>query len=258
MLAKRIIPCLDVKDGVVVKGVKFRGHEVMGEIVPLARRYAEEGADELVFYDITASSDGRVVDKSWISRVAEAIDIPFCVAGGIRSIEDAGRLLAFGADKISVNSPALADPTLISRLAERFGVQCVVVGIDSWHDEKTGEYWVNQYTGDEKKTRVTQWRTLDWVEEVQRRCAGEIVLNMMNQDGVRQGYDLTQLSAVRAVCKVPLIASGGAGTMEHFLDAFETAHADGALAASVFHKKIINIGELKTYLREHNIEVRTC
>lgn len=258
MLAKRIIPCLDVKDDVVVKGVKFRGHEVMGEIVPLARRYAEEGADELVFYDITASSDGRVVDKSWISRVAEAIDIPFCVAGGIRSIEDAGRLLAFGADKISVNSPALADPTLISRLAERFGVQCVVVGIDSWHDEKTGEYWVNQYTGDEKKTRVTQWRTLDWVEEVQRRGAGEIVLNMMNQDGVRQGYDLTQLSAVRAVCKVPLIASGGAGTMEHFLDAFETAHADGALAASVFHKKIINIGELKTYLREHNIEVRTC
>ena len=258
MLAKRIIPCLDVKDGVVVKGVKFRGHEVMGEIVPLARRYAEEGADELVFYDITASSDGRVVDKSWISRVAEAIDIPFCVAGGIRSIEDAGRLLAFGADKISVNSPALADPTLISRLAERFGVQCVVVGIDSWHDEKTGEYWVNQYTGDEKKTRVTQWRTLDWVEEVQRRGAGEIVLNMMNQDGVRQGYDLTQLSAVRAVCKVPLIASGGAGTMEHFLDAFETAHADGALAASVFHKKIINIGELKTYLREHNIEVITC
>ena len=258
MLAKRIIPCLDVKDGVVVKGVKFRGHEVMGEIVPLARRYAEEGADELVFYDITASSDGRVVDKSWISRVAEAIDIPFCVAGGIRSIEDAGRLLAFGADKISVNSPALADPTLISRLAERFGVQCVVVGIDSWHDEKSGEYWVNQYTGDEKKTRVTQWRTLDWVEEVQRRGAGEIVLNMMNQDGVRQGYDLTQLSAVRAVCKVPLIASGCAGTMEHFLDAFETAHADGALAASVFHKKIINIGELKTYLREHNIEVRTC
>ena len=121
MLAKRIIPCLDVKDGVVVKGVKFRGHEVVGEIVPLAKRYAEEGADELVFYDITASSDGRVVDKSWISRVAEAIDIPFCVAGGIRTVEDAGRLLAYGADKISVNSPALADPDLISRLADRFG-----------------------------------------------------------------------------------------------------------------------------------------
>lgn len=258
MLAKRIIPCLDVKDGVVVKGVKFRGHEVMGEIVPLARRYAEEGADELVFYDITASSDGRVVDKRWISSVAEAIDIPFCVAGGIRSIEDAGRLLAFGADKISVNSPALADPTLISRLAERFGVQCVVVGIDSWHDEKTGEYWVNQYTGDEKKTRVTQWRTLDWVEEVQRRGAGEIVLNMMNQDGVRNGYDLEQLKKVREVCHVPLIASGGAGTMEHFLEAFRDADVDGALAASVFHKQIINIGELKAYLATQGVEIRIC
>lgn len=151
MLAKRIIPCLDVKDGVVVKGVKFRGHEVVGEIVPLAKRYAEEGADELVFYDITASSDGRVVDKSWISRVAEAIDIPFCVAGGIRTVEDAGRLLAYGADKISVNSPALADPDLISRLADRFGVQCVVVGIDSRHEEGSDEYRVNQFTGDERR-----------------------------------------------------------------------------------------------------------
>ena len=213
MLAKRIIPCLDVKDGVVVKGVKFRGHEVVGEIVPLAKRYAEEGADELVFYDITASSDGRVVDKSWISRVAEAIDIPFCVAGGIRTVEDAGRLLAYGADKISVNSPALADPDLISRLADRFGVQCVVVGIDSRHEEGSDEYRVNQFTGDEKKTRVTQWGTLDWVE------AGEPV---------------------------------------HLLEAFRDAKVDGALAASVFHKKIINIGDLKNYLRENNIEVRTC
>ena len=219
MLAKRIIPCLDVKDGVVVKGVKFRGHEVVGEIVPLAKRYAEEGADELVFYDITASSDGRVVDKSWISRVAEAIDIPFCVAGGIRTVEDAGWLLAYGADKISVNSPALADPDLISRLADRFGVQCVVVGIDSRHEEGSDEYRVNQFTGDEKKTRVTQWSTLDWVEEVQKRGAGEPV---------------------------------------HFLEAFRDAKVDGALAASVFHKKIINIGDLKNYLRENNIEVRTC
>lgn len=258
MLAKRIIPCLDVKDGVVVKGVKFRGHEVVGEIVPLAKRYAEEGADELVFYDITASSDGRVVDKSWISRVAEAIDIPFCVAGGIRAVEDAGRLLAYGADKISVNSPALADPDLISRLADRFGVQCVVVGIDSRHEEGSDEYRVNQFTGDEKKTRVTQWSTLDWVEEVQKRGAGEIVLNMMNQDGVRRGYDLRQLAAVRSVCRVPLIASGGAGEPVHFLEAFRDAKVDGALAASVFHKKIINIGDLKNYLRENNIEVRTC
>ncbi len=257
MLAKRIIPCLDVRDGVVVKGVQFRNHEVMGDIVPLARRYAEEGADELVFYDITASSDGRTVDKSWISRVAEAIDIPFCVAGGIRSVEDAGKLLAFGADKISINSPALADPELITRLADRYGVQCVVVGVDTWRDE-AGECWVNQFTGDEKKTRRTEWRTLDWVQEVQRRGAGEIVLNMMNQDGVRRGYDIEQLRAVRSVCRVPLIASGGAGEMNHFLDAFREARVDGALAASVFHKKIINISELKQYLAENGVEVRTC
>ena len=237
MLAKRIIPCLDVRDGQVVKGVQFRNHEIIGDIVPLAKRYAEEGADELVFYDITASSDGRVVDKSWVSRVAEVIDIPFCVAGGIKSLEDAAKILSFGADKISINSPALADPTLITRLADRFGVQCIVVGID---------------------TRVTQWETLDWVEEVQKRGAGEIVLNMMNQDGVRNGYDLEQLKKVREVCHVPLIASGGAGTMEHFLEAFRDADVDGALAASVFHKQIINIGELKAYLATQGVEIRIC
>ena len=244
MLAKRIIPCLDVRDGQVVKGVQFRNHEIIGDIVPLAKRYADEGADELVFYDITASSDGRVVDKSWVSRVAEVIDIPFCVAGG--------------ADKISINSPALADPTLITRLADRFGVQCIVVGIDTWFDAETGKYHVNQYTGDETRTRVTQWETLDWVEEVQKRGAGEIVLNMMNQDGVRNGYDLQQLAKVRAVCHVPLIASGGAGTMEHFLEAFRDADVDGALAASVFHKQIINIGELKAYLAAQGVEIRVC
>lgn len=258
MLAKRIIPCLDVRDGQVVKGVQFRNHEIIGDIVPLAKRYADEGADELVFYDITASSDGRVVDKSWVSRVAEVIDIPFCVAGGIKSLEDAAQILSFGADKISINSPALADPTLITRLADRFGVQCIVVGIDSWFDAETGKYHVNQYTGDETRTRVTQWETLDWVEEVQKRGAGEIVLNMMNQDGVRNGYDLQQLAKVRAVCHVPLIASGGAGTMEHFLEAFRDANVDGALAASVFHKQIINIGELKAYLAAQGVEIRVC
>ena len=185
-----------------------------------------------------------MVDKSWVSRVAEVIDIPFCVAGGIKSLEDAAKILSFGADKISINSPALADPTLITRLADRFGVQCIVVGIDTWYDAETGKYHVNQYTGDESRTRVTQWETLDWVEEVQKRGAGEIVLNMMNQDGVRNGYDLEQLKKVREVCHVPLIASGGAGTMEHFLEAFRDADVDGALAASVFHKQIINIGEL--------------
>lgn len=146
-----------------------------------------------MFYDITASSDGRVVDKSWVSRVAEVMDIPFCVAGGIKTPEDAAQILSFGADKISVNSPALADPDLITRLADRFGVQCIVVGIDTWFDEQTGKYHVNQYTGDESRTRVTQWETLEWVQEVQKRGAGEIVLNMMNQDGVRNGYDLAQL-----------------------------------------------------------------
>ncbi|EOD53556.1 imidazole glycerol phosphate synthase subunit HisF [Aeromonas molluscorum] len=256
MLARRIIPCLDVKDGVVVKGVQFRNHEVMGGIVDLARRYAQEGADELVFYDITASSDDRVVDKSWVSRVAEVIDIPFCVAGGIKSVDDAKRILEFGADKVSINSPALADPTLITRLAERFGVQCVVVGIDSYYDEQSRQYQVKQFTGDESRTRTTAWNTLDWVKEVQQRGAGEIVLNVMNQDGMRQGYDLDQLKLVRAQCKVPLIASGGAGTMAHFRDAFIDADVDGALAASVFHKGLILIPELKRWLSTQGVAIR--
>ncbi|MDY4280085.1 MAG: imidazole glycerol phosphate synthase subunit HisF [[Pasteurella] mairii] len=256
MLAKRIIPCLDVRDGQVVKGVQFRNHEIIGDIVPLAARYAEEGADELVFYDITASSDGRTVDKSWVQRVAEVIDIPFCVAGGIKTIDDAEKLFAFGADKISINSPALADPNLITQLADRFGVQAIVVGLDSWFEKETGKYWVNQYTGDESRTRQTNWQLLDWVSEVQKRGAGEIVLNMMNQDGVRNGYDLVQLKKVREVCNVPLIASGGAGEMIHFRDAFIDANVDGALAASVFHKQIINIGELKYYLAQEGVEVR--
>ncbi|AEC17820.1 imidazole glycerol phosphate synthase subunit HisF [Gallibacterium anatis] len=256
MLAKRIIPCLDVRNGQVVKGVQFRNHEIIGDIVPLAQRYAEEGADELVFYDITASSDGRTVDKSWVERVAQVIDIPFCVAGGIKTIADAEQIFAFGADKISINSPALANPDLINQLADRFGVQAIVVGIDSWFEQESGKYWVNQYTGDEKRTRQTTWQTVDWVQEVQKRGAGEIVLNMMNQDGVRKGYDLVQLKKVREVCNVPLIASGGAGEMVHFRDAFVEANVDGALAASVFHKQIINIGELKRYLRNEQIEVR--
>ncbi|OCG11790.1 imidazole glycerol phosphate synthase subunit HisF [Gilliamella sp. wkB292] len=258
MLAKRIIPCLDVRDGQVVKGVQFRNHEIIGDIVPLAKRYAEEGADELVFYDITASSDGRVVDKSWVAKVAEVIDIPFCVAGGIKTVEDAGQILTFGADKISINSPALANPDLITELADCYGVQCIVVGIDTWYDQQSQNYHVYQFTGDEKRTVATKWNTLDWVKEVQKRGAGEIVLNMMNQDGVRNGYDLTQLQAVRDVCHVPLIASGGAGTMAHFLQAFRDANVDGALAASVFHKQIINIGELKQYLAQHGVEIRLC
>lgn len=256
MLARRIIPCLDVRDGKVVKGVQFRNHEIIGDIVPLAQRYAEAGADELVFYDITASSDQRVVDKSWVERIARVIDIPFCVAGGIKTVEDAKIILEMGADKISVNSPALANPELVTELNERFGQQCVVVGIDSYYDETSKTYQVYQFTGDEKRTQNTGRQTADWVEEVQQRGAGEIVLNCMNQDGVRKGYDIEQLSNIREKCKVPLIASGGAGAMEHFADVFNTSDVDGALAASVFHKQIIDIQELKSYLRTQNIEMR--
>lgn len=256
MLARRIIPCLDVRDGKVVKGVKFRNHEIIGDIVPLAEQYAQQGADELVFYDITASSDQRVVDKSWVSRIAQVIDIPFCVAGGIKTVEDAGRILEMGADKISVNSPALADPQLITDLHDTFGQQCVVVGIDSFFNEETNQYQVYQFTGDESRTQQTKWQTADWVKEVQQRGAGEIVLNCMNQDGVRKGYDIKQLATVRELCQVPLIASGGAGEKSHFSDVFEQADVDGALAASVFHKGIIPIPELKQFLREKHVAIR--
>ena len=256
MLAKRLIPCLDVRDGKVVKGVQFRNHEIIGDIVPLAQRYAQAGADELVFYDITASSDGRVVDKSWVQRIAEVIDIPFCVAGGIKTVSDAGKILEMGADKISVNSPALARPELINELNHSFGQQCVVIGIDSFFDVTSGQYQVYQFTGDESRTRKTQWLTRDWVSEVLSRGAGEIVLNCMNQDGVRQGYDIAQLKSIREVCSVPLIASGGAGTMQHFTDVFSQADVDGALAASVFHKGIIEIADLKAKLIADGISIR--
>jgi cyclase len=243
-----------VRDGQVVKGVRFRDHVVVGDIIELATRYREQGADELVFYDITASPDGRSVDRSWVRRVARILDIPFCVAGGIRSVADAEQVLGEGAEKISVNSPALADPELISRLTTRFGSQCVVVGIDSQTID--GDYLVYQFTGDPQRTRNTSRRTLDWVAEVQQRGAGEIVLNCMASDGVRQGYDIAQLSAVRARCSVPLIASGGAGTTQHFVEVFERTGVDGALAASVFHSGSIAIPDLKQFLRTQRIEIR--
>ena len=243
-----------MRDGQVVKGVRFRDHRVVGDILELATRYRTEGADELVFYDITASPEQRSVDRSWISRIAQVLDIPFCVAGGIRSVADAEAVLNAGAEKISVNSPALAEPALIDRLAHRFGSQCVVVGVDS---QTVGDdFLVYQYTGDPERSQNTARRTLDWVREAQDRGAGEIVLNCMASDGVRTGYDLAQLQRVRAVCRVPLIASGGAGAMEHFADVFSVAHVDGALAASVFHSAAIAIPDLKRYLREQQIEVR--
>lgn len=255
MLSRRLVPCLDVRDGQVVKGVRFRDHVVVGAIEELALRYRDEGADELVFYDITASPQGRSVDCGWVERVSRIMDIPFCVAGGIRSVDDARAILHAGADKISVNTPALERPALVAELADAFGVQCVVVGIDSLRDED-GEWRVRSHTGDPERTRALAQRTLDWIEQVQQLGAGEIVLNCMGADGVRAGYDLAQLQAARALCAVPLVASGGAGRPEHFRDAFHDADVDAALAASVFHSGEIRIPELKHYLRGQGIEVR--
>jgi cyclase len=234
--------------------VRFRDHRIVGGILDLAGRYRDEGADELVFYDISASPEGRSVDKSWVKRVARILDIPFCVAGGIRSVEEAEEVLASGAEKVSINSPALSQPDLIDALSERFGAQCVVVGIDSQTVEDG--FRVQQFTGDSARSRDTFRDTLDWVREAQRRGAGEIVLNCMASDGVRKGYDIAQLSAVRAVCRVPLVASGGAGSAEHFAQVFKRTDVDAALAASVFHSGEIAIPELKKRLRADGIEVR--
>ena len=220
----------------------------------LAARYRDEGADELVFYDITASPEGRSVDRSWVQRVARVLDIPFCVAGGIRSVADAEAVLNAGAEKVSVNSPALADPGLIDALSRRFGSQCVVIGIDS---RRTAEgYRAFQFAGDPARTRESGRDVFEWVREAQERGAGEIVLNCMGSDGVRRGYDIEQLRAVRRVCQVPLVASGGAGEIGHFEAVFREAGVDAALAASVFHGGAIAIPALKRELRSAGIEVR--
>ena len=254
MLAKRIIPCLDVRDGRVVKGIQFKNHEDMGSIVDLSLRYRDQGADELVFYDISASAEGRTVSREWVNKVGKILDIPFCVAGGIRTTEDAREILQRGAEKISINSPALENPSLISNLAQEFGVQCIVVGVDSM--ELDDDYIVYQYTGDQSRTINTKKRTLDWVKEVQDLGAGELVINCMNQDGMRRGYDVRQLLEIRKNTQIPIVASGGAGSMQDFVDVFEIAGVEAALAASVFHKQIFDIPELKKFLSEHQIPVR--
>lgn len=254
MTARRIIPCLDVKDGRVVKGVRFEGHRDMGDAAELAARYRDEGADELVFYDITASPEGRTLDYVWVSDIARLLDIPFSVAGGIRSVEQAARCLDHGADKVSINSPALERPDLIGEMAERLGSQCVVVGVDS---RREGEDWVvHQYTGDPSASRDAGRRTLDWIVEAQRLGAGEIVLNCMDQDGVRRGYDIVQLKAARERLTIPLVASGGAGAADHFRDAFAEADVSGALAASVFHTGALAIPDLKRELASAGLEMR--
>ena len=234
--------------------MRFRDHRIVGDILDLAARYRDEGADELVFYDISASPQGRSVDRTWVNRVARILDIPFCVAGGISSLADAEDVLAAGAEKISVNSPALDNPGLIDELSRRFGAQCVVVGVDS---QTVGDsFRVQQFTGDVRRTRDAGRNTLEWIIEAQQRGAGEIVLNCMASDGVRQGYDIAQLNAVRNVCRVPLVASGGAGTREHFFAVFQQAEVDAALAASVFHSGEIGIPDLKQHLIAAGIEIR--
>ena len=255
-VARRLVPCLDVRDGQVVKGVQFRDHRVMGEIVELAARYRDEGADELVFYDITASPEGRSVDVDWVRRVSETIDIPFCVAGGIRSVEAAGRVLAQGADKISINTPALENPGLIDAMVKAFGSQCVVIGVDSIAED--GRWTVRSHTGTPDAMRTPGRETLAWLDEVVGRGAGEVVLNCMSADGTRAGYDIGQLVAARAVLPIPLVASGGAGEVSHFIEVFERADVDAALAATVFHSGQIPIPELKQALADAGIEVRPC
>ncbi|QIK95520.1 imidazole glycerol phosphate synthase subunit HisF [Sphingomonas sp. HDW15A] len=250
----RIIPCLDVADGRVVKGVRFRDHRDVGDVVEFAARYRDSGADELVFYDITASADGRRLDVRWVGRIATVLDIPFSVAGGISSVDDAREVLGAGADKVSINSPALRRPRLIAELAGAFGRQCVVLGIDSFRGTD-GRLRVKQFTGRPEATRDSGRETLDWAREAVALGAGEIVLNCMDRDGVREGYDLDQLRALAAAVDVPIVISGGAGKPEHFVDAFR-AGASGALAASVFHDGRIAIPALKTALEMEGLEVR--
>lgn len=254
MLTKRIIACLDVKDGLVVKGVKFKNHTIMGDVLELACRYRDQGADELVFYDITASADRRRVTKQWVQDTARKLDIPFCVAGGIRTIKDAEEILRFGADKISINSPALERPEFITEMAERFGSQCVVVGVNS--KRENGRFTTYKYAGRPESTLKGRDRMEAWVHEAQERGAGEIVLNCMDSDGTGQGYDLEQLSLARANLSIPLIASGGARTIDHFAQAFLVGGADGALAAGVLHRGELTVGAVKAGLKAKGINVR--
>jgi cyclase len=254
LAAKRIIACLDVKEGRVVKGVRFQGHIDAGDPGELARRYRDEGADEIVIYDIAASARDRTIDYAWLASVARQLDAPLCVAGGIRGIEQAVACLEHGADKVSINSPALARPDLIDELAEVAGSQCVVVGVDSKLVD--GAWIAHQYAGDASTIRQTPRRMLDWIVEAQERGAGEIVLNCMQSDGARNGYDIEQLAAARSRLSIPLVASGGAGEPAHFADVFARADVSGALAASIFHFREVGIGEVKRAVAAAGFEVR--
>lgn len=250
MLTKRIIPCLDIKDGRTVKGVNFVSLRDAGDPVALAQRYAEEGADELVFLDISASEEKRKTLAKLVRDVAHAIDIPFTVGGGISSVEDVGALLDNGADKVSINSAAVRRPELISELAQKFGTQCIVVAIDAKQIENE---WVVHLVGGKVPTNR---KLFEWAEEAVSRGAGELLFTSMDHDGTKQGFANKALKQLSETVSVPIIASGGAGKMKHFIDTFVLGNADAALAASVFHFKEIGIPELKSVLRNNQIPVR--
>ena len=254
MITKRIIPCLDVKEDKVVKGVEFKNHKIVGSILDLAEKYSDDGADELVFYDISASTKGAIVNRDWVSRIAKVINIPFCVAGGIKSLDDAKEILNLGADKISINTPALDNPKLIKQLSDEFGTQCVVIGMDVKIIDN--EAYLFAKTGSEKTAYSTAILATDWIVRVQELGAGEVVINAMGQDGVQQGYDIGLLQTLEKFCSIPMIASGGAGGPQDFINVFQKTNVDGALAASIFHRNEFSIGEIKEVLKTNKINIR--
>lgn len=250
MLTKRIIPCLDIKNGRTVKGVNFVDLKDAGDPVELAKKYSEEGADELVFLDISATEERRKTLLDLVRKVAETINIPFTVGGGISSVEDVSQLLINGADKVSINSSAVKNPQLINDLAAAFGSQCVVVAIDA--KQMDGE-WMVYLVGGKVPTEI---KLFDWAKEVEQRGAGEILFTSMDNDGTKNGFANEALSKLSQIVNIPIIASGGAGNMQHFVDTFQKGKADAALAASVFHYQEIEIHDLKQELKNNNIEVR--
>jgi cyclase len=254
MITKRIIPCLDVKDNKVVKGIQFKNHEIVGSIVDLAEKYSNDGADELVFYDISASTRESVVSKNWVSKIAEVVNIPFCVAGGIKTLDDAKQILNLGADKISINTPALNNPYLISELSNSFGSQCVVIGMDIKLIDS--EAYLFAKTGSEKTAFCTNKKAIDWLLEVQDLGAGEVVINAMSKDGVRDGYDIELLQSLETKCSIPMIASGGAGGPDDFVNVFDQTNVDGALAAGIFHRNEFSVGQIKESLKANKVNVR--
>lgn len=252
MLTKRIIPCLDVKDGRVVKGVQFVELRDAGDPVELAKFYSEQGADELVFLDISASHEGRATMVDVVRKTASEVAIPFTVGGGIRTIEDITKVLRAGADKVSLNTAALDRPELIKEGADHFGSQCIVVAIDVKYSEEDGTWMVYTHGGRNK----TKWQAIDWAKEAVRLGAGEILLTSMNKDGEKSGFDLDVTKAICDAVNVPVIASGGAGNKEHFREVLQDIDADAALAASIFHYKETSVAEVKAYLREKGVSVR--